>query len=87
MTHQVHIIGGGLAGLSAAWALEQLHRFRPIPWAIGAVGLGGLLAVEPQWLGIAVLYVAGVSGWLTRTVRLRLDAFRQTYGEFDSPPA
>lgn len=70
-----------------AWALDQLQRFRSLPWVIAAAGLVAVVAAEPLWLGVAMLYVAGVTGWLTRTVRLRLESFRRTYGEFDPPAA
>lgn len=77
----------GSAQRGPAWALAQLERWRPAPWVAALLGGVALVVVDPVWLGIAVLYVAAVTGWLTRTVRLRLDSFRRSYGEFDPPPA
>lgn len=39
--------------------------------------------LEPAWVGLSLLYIAVVTGWLTRTVRRRLDHVRSVYGEFD----
>lgn len=73
------------ARLGPEWALGQLHRFRPVPWVLGVAGVAAAAVLEPIWLGVAVLYVAAVTGWLTRSVRKRLEAVRQTYGGFDVP--
>lgn len=57
-----------------------------MPWAVA--GLGGVLAVvvSPVWAGLAVLYIAAVTGWLMRTLRRSLERVRATYGEFDPVP-
>ncbi|HLU52330.1 MAG TPA: hypothetical protein VK011_01935 [Acidimicrobiia bacterium] len=76
----------GSARHGPSWALTQLQRWRPMARSLGALGVIITVAVEPIWLGVAVVYVAAVTWWLTRTVRNRLEAFRNTYGEFDESP-
>lgn len=66
-----------------SWAHERLGAWRPLPWVLGAVGVAASLLVEPAWVGLSLLYIAVVTGWLTRTVRRRLDHVRSVYGEFD----
>lgn len=68
------------------WALMQLERWRPMAWSLAGLGVVSAVAVDPIWLGVAILYVGAVTGWLTRTVRRRLEEFRNTYGEFDFAP-
>lgn len=76
----------GSARHGPSWALTQLQRWRPMARSLGALGVIITVAVEPIWLGVAVVFVAAVTWWLTRTVRNRLEAFRNTYGEFDESP-
>lgn len=65
------------------WAHERLRIWRPLPWLLGAVGVVFSFLLDPPWVGLSLLYIAVVLGWLTRTVRKRLDLVRSTYGEFD----
>jgi hypothetical protein len=69
-----------------AWAQAVLESWRWMPWAVG--GAGALLAVlaQPRWVGVAIAYIALVTGWLARSVRGRLDYVRHAYG-FDAPTA
>lgn len=71
------------------WAYDQLDGWRPLPWALAITGLGLLVAVQPRWLGFALLYIAIVTGWLTRTVRINLARVRAEEGDLGdvAPPA
>lgn len=65
------------------WAHSLLVAWRLLPWALGMVGIVALVVVQPLWMGVAIIYIAMVSGYLMRAVRRNLDAVRETYGEFD----
>jgi hypothetical protein len=71
-------VGWWLAGLALAWLAGvavhlQMRALAPLPWSIGAVGVGVLACVvawrrqHPLFLGAALLGVAlvawGASGW------------------------
>jgi len=82
--------GGWFSARSACrgpgWALMQLERWRPLSWALAGGGALVTFAVDPVWLGVAVVYVGLMTGLVTRTVRRRLEDFQNTYGEFDPAP-
>lgn len=65
------------------WAHSLLVGWRPLPWALAIVGVVALVVVRPLWMGVAIIYIAMVSGYLMRAVRRSLDAVREAYGEFD----
>lgn len=73
----------GSARRGPSWAYDRLRAWRPLPWVLGAVGAVASLVVDPAWVGLSLLYIAVVTGWLTRTVRSRLAHVRSVYGEFD----
>lgn len=66
-----------------AWALDQLSLWRPLPWVLGIAGLGAVFLVDPVWVGLGVVYIALVTGWIIWAVRRNLDRVRQAYGGFD----
>lgn len=70
-----------------AWAHDALTTWKWMPWAVAALGLVLIALVKPIWAGIAVIYIAAVTGWLTRTLRRGLDRVREAYGELGPPPA
>lgn len=76
----------GSAARGAEWGYTTLGVWRPFPWAIGVVGVVLLVLADPVWVGVAVLYVAVMTWWLTRSVRRKMQVVRDTYGGFDDPP-
>lgn len=65
------------------WARQHLERLRLAPWLLGLTGIGVVLAVEPLWVGLAVVYMAVVAGVLMWQVRRRLVAVELAYGPYD----
>ncbi|HSJ36226.1 MAG TPA: hypothetical protein VLB85_14350 [Acidimicrobiia bacterium] len=65
------------------WAHARLRAWRPLPWVLGAMGIAASFLFDPAWVGLSLLYIAVVTGWLTRIVRKNLDQVRSTYGDFD----
>lgn len=65
------------------WAHGELARWRLMPWLVALAGAGAVLALEPIWVGVGVMYIAAVTGWLMRSVRRRLELVRDAYGGFD----
>ncbi len=43
-----------------------------------------MAVVAPAWVGVGVVYVALVMGWLSRSVRRRLHMVREAFGGFDA---
>lgn len=76
----------GSATNGAEWGYAALNSWKPMPWIIAALGLFLLVLAEPIWIGVAVLYVAAMTGILTRSVRRRMEAVRRVYGGFDDLP-
>lgn len=85
----VLVVGWGawFSGVAArrgpGWARDHLSSGRYAPWLLGLAGAGLLLAVDPVWVGLGVLYIAAVAGFLMRQVRRRLETVEQAYGPFD----
>ena len=69
------------------WALTVLTAWRPMPWLLAVAGSLTAILVEPAWVGIGVLYVAVVVGFLTRSVRRSLERVSDAYGLDDAPGA
>lgn len=69
------------------WAHSVLVRWRRLPWLAAAVGVVLAVVVAPVWVGVSVVYIGAVTGWLMRTVRRSLDRVRLVYGGFDAPAA
>jgi Ca2+/Na+ antiporter len=68
------------------WALAHLKRARPV--ALAALGLSVLviLLVRPFWIGVALLYVMGVTAWLFDRQRRMLQAIEAEHGFGDVAP-
>lgn len=62
----------GAAANEPAWARRQIRRVVPASAVIAAAGLVGLLWVRPVWVGLAVIYVAAVVGFMARSVQAGL---------------
>lgn len=70
-----------------SWALDQLRLWKPLPWALAIGGVGAVFLVDPVWIGLGVVYIALVTGWIIWAVHRNLDRVRQVYGEFDGVSA
>lgn len=62
------------------WALGHLQRALPV--AVGSLLLAGVAAliVRPFWVGLALLYVLGVTAWLIDRQRRVLRAIESEHG-------
>ena len=81
---------GGLVSVRAAtrgpqWALDYLKRSYPITLGLVVIGVAVTLLVSPGWVGISLVYVAGIIAWMSRTVSRSLERVRVA-GEFDPLP-
>lgn len=85
-------VWGGWLSIGAShngpdWARSHLHAWRYGPWMLALGGAGVALAITPVWVGIALLYIAAVTGFLMRQLRRRLEVIEETYGPFERPAA
>jgi hypothetical protein len=81
---------GGLVSVRAAtrgpqWALDYLRRSYPITLGLVVVGIAVTLLVSPGWVGISLVYVAGIMAWMSRTVSRSLERVRVA-GTFEPLP-
>jgi hypothetical protein len=81
---------GGLVSVRAAtrgpqWALDYLKRSYPITLALVVVGVAVTLLVSPGWVGISLVYVAGIIAWMSRSVSRSLERV-QVAGSFEPLP-
>ena len=81
---------GGLVSVRAAtrgpqWALDYLRRSYPITLGLVVVGIAITLLVSPGWVGISVVYVAGIIAWMSRMVSRSLERVR-VGGTFEPLP-
>ncbi len=81
---------GGLVSVRAAtrgpqWALDHLQRSYPILLALVGGGVAVMVLVEPGWIGVSLLYVAGLMAWMARSVSRSLERVRAT-GSFEPLP-
>ena len=82
---------GGLVSVRAAtrgpqWALDHLKKSYPIMIGLVVVSIAVMLLVSPGWLGISLVYVAGIMAWMARTVSRSLERVRVA-GTFEPLPA
>jgi len=80
-------LSAGSSRRGPAWAETFLTSWRWMPWSLAALAVALAVLVSPIWAGVAVLYIAGVTGWLMGAVRRNLCRVKAAYGEFDPPPA
>lgn len=73
------------ASAGPAWALAHLARTRPVLIAVAVIGSAALVAVDPIWVGVGVLYVVAAVGFLVAMLRRTL-ARLQAVGGFDEIP-
>jgi len=84
------VIWAGYVGVRSsevgpAWALRHLRRVSPGLLLITAAGVLLAIWLEPEWLGLAVLYVGLVTFWIVRRVIRGLKA-AERLGGFDPLP-
>jgi pimeloyl-ACP methyl ester carboxylesterase len=82
---------GGLVSVRAAtrgpqWALDHLKKSYPIMIGLVVVSIAATLLVSPGWVGISLVYVAGIMAWMSRTVSRSLERVRVA-GTFEPLPA
>lgn len=65
------------------WARSRLSTWRPMPWVLAGLGAVAIALVRPVWVGLALVYIGVVTGWLLWIVRRNLDRVHAAYGEFD----
>ena len=81
---------GGLVSVRAAtrgpqWALDYLKKSSPIMIGLLVVSIAVTLLVSPSWVGISLVYVAGVIAWMSRSVSRSLERV-QGAGPFEPLP-
>jgi len=54
-----------------------------MPWVLAGLGAVAIAIVRPVWVGLALVYIGVVTGWLLWIVRRNLDRVHAAYGEFD----
>lgn len=75
----------GASRRGPGWARAHLQAWRGGPWLLALVGVGSVLTITPIWVGLGILYIAGVTGLLMRQVRRRLEVVEDAYGPFHAP--
>ena len=81
---------GGMVSVRAAtrgpqWALDYLKKSFPLMIGVLVVSIAVALLVSPGWVGISLVYVAGIIAWMSRSVSRSLERV-QVAGPFEPLP-